>query len=106
MANQSKAHLAQQLLWLTEDMRKLAKEGEWALLAQRELERQSIARDLFASPVPAEDARVVAECVRQVLDVDQDLLTLVEQGKDEAAKAMQEVQTAKKATDAYKRFSR
>lgn len=98
--------MAQRLLTLTREMLELARRQDWAGLAQRELERQDVARELFASPVPREDASTVADCVRQVLDLDQELITLSEAGREDAARAMQEVRTGREAAKAYRRFSR
>jgi len=98
--------LAQQLLALTEEMLQLARAKDWPTLAEREQRRQQLARELFAQPVPKEHAPTVVDCVRRVLDIDQELLMLVEQGRDEAARQMRDVRAGQKATDAYRRFSR
>ena len=97
---------AKKLLALTEEMKGLATAGDWPVLAQREAERQEVARDLFATPVPREAAATVADCVRQVLDIDQDLLTLIEQKREQAAQALKDSRVGQKALDAYRRFSR
>lgn len=106
MALEDKAVLAQRLLTLTREMLDLARVEDWAALAACEAERQEVARDLFASPVPPEAAATVAESIREVLDIDQQLLGLVSAGREAAAKAMQDVRTGKKALDTYRRFSR
>lgn len=106
MGQHEREQLAHELLDLTRSLLELAKAGDWVLLAAKEEERQRIARDLFATPVPPEAAPTVADCVRQVLDIDQQLLALVEAGREEAAKAMQDVKAGHKAAAAYRRFSR
>jgi hypothetical protein len=98
--------IARRLLELTRDMIDLGNAGDWVLFAQREDERQQLSRELFATPVPREAARVVADCVREVLDLDQQLISLAESGRDEAARAMEEVQRGRRAADVYRRFSR
>lgn len=97
---------ARRLLALTEDMLTLGESGDWVLFAQRETERQQLSRDLFAAPVPREAAAVVADCVRQVLDLDQKLITLAEAHREEAARALKDMQKGRVAASAYRRFSR
>lgn len=97
---------AERLLALTRDMLQLAEAGDWVLLAERESERQSLSAELFATPVPRESAPVVAECIRRVLDLDQDLLSLVHSHRDEAAQAVRDTRQGRAAADAYRRFSR
>ena len=106
MAQPEHEELARRLLKRAEEMLALAEQGEWTLLAQREQERQELASDLFANPVPREAASTVAECVREVLTIDQKLLALVDQRKEEAVQALREAEVGKKALDAYRRFSR
>lgn len=101
-----RARQAQRLLELTREMLELARSKDWPALAVREGERQEVARELFASPVPQAAAAAVADAVRQVLDIDQELIVLADAGREEAARAMQEVRTGQKARDAYRRFSR
>jgi len=106
MPLEDQAQLAERLLELTQEMLQLARAKDWPALAEREQQRHQLARDLFAQPVPREHAPTVADCVRKVLDIDQELITLTEKGRDEAARAMQEVRTGQKARDTYRRFSR
>ena len=49
---------------------------------------------------------MVAECIRRLLDLDQDLLTLVQAHRDEAAQAVRDTRQGRVAADAYRRFSR
>ena len=98
--------LARELLALTRELVDLARAGDWAALAVRERTRKELAQELFARPVEPAAAPVVAECVRQVLTADQELLELVGAGRDEAAQAIQDARAGKQATDAYRRFSR
>lgn len=106
MGPQDREQLARELLELTQSMLAHARAGEWADLAAKEDRRQRLARDLFATPVPAEAASVVADCVRQVLDLDQELIQLTEAGREEAAKAVKNAQKGQQAASAYRRFSR
>ncbi|WP_435104267.1 flagellar protein FliT [Arhodomonas sp. AD133] len=97
---------ARRLLELTQEMLKLGEGGDWVAFAEREVERQRLSQELFATPVPRDAAPVVADCVRRVLDLDQELITLAESHREEAARALQDVQRGRQATDAYRRFSR
>lgn len=97
---------AQRLLELTREMLDLGQSGDWVLFAQREEERQGLSRAIFATPVPREAAPMVAECIRRVLDLDQELITLAEAHRDKAARAMRDVQRGRQAADIYRRFSR
>ena len=101
-----RAQQARHLLALTREMLELARAKDWPALAMREAERQQTARELFASPVPPEAATAVADCIRELLNIDQELIVLTEAGREEAAQAMNDVRTGQKARDAYRRFSR
>ncbi|MDN5849941.1 MAG: flagellar protein FliT [Nitrococcus sp.] len=97
---------ARRLLDLTREMLALGRTGDWALFAEREEERQWLSRDLFATPVPRAAAPLVADCIRRVLDLDQELTALAEAQRDNAARAVREAQRGRRAADLYRRFSR
>lgn len=101
-----KRRKAFELLELTSSLLESARAGDWVALARGEQERQELARNLFSTPVPADAAPTVAECIRQVLALDTELLALTSAARDEAARAMQDVRQGQKALDAYRRFSR
>lgn len=103
---EDKRRKAFRLLELTQQMLGYAREQDWVALARCEHERQDLARELFATPVPQDAATTVAECVRQVLDLDTQLLAHTSAARDEAAKAMQDARHGQKALDTYRRFSR
>ncbi len=103
---EDRERIARRLLALTHDMLTLGRQGDWVLFSQREEERQQLSRDLFATPVPRAAAAVVAGCVRRVLDIDQELIALADSNREEAAKALKDVQKGRAATSAYRRFSR
>jgi hypothetical protein len=106
MTVEDRAALAHRLLALTREMLEFARGQDWAALAQGEIERQELSRRIFASPVPPEAAPTVAECIRQVLSLDQELIVLTEAGREAAARSLQEARTGQKAAAAYRRFSR
>ncbi|KAB7627185.1 flagellar protein FliT [Alkalilimnicola sp. S0819] len=106
MAPQDRERLARELLELTQSMLAHARAGEWADLALKETRRQALARDLFATPVPPEAAPVVADCVRDVLTLDQELIQLTEASREQAARAVTQAQKGQQAATVYKRFSR
>ncbi|NLO79810.1 MAG: flagellar protein FliT [Xanthomonadaceae bacterium] len=103
---EEKRRKAFQLLELTRSLLKHARAGDWVALARGEQERQDLARSLFSTPVPPDAAPTVAECIRQVLALDTELLALISASREEAAKAMQEARQGRKAVEAYRRFSR
>lgn|SRR5690625_1996705 len=105
-AGEDKRKKAFQLLELTGTMLEQARAGDWVALARGEQERQELARNLFATPVPADAAPTVAECIRQVLALDTELLALTTTARDESARGMQDMRQGQKALDAYRRFSR
>lgn len=97
---------ARHLLSLTREMLDLGRAGDWVSFVQREQERQRVAHELFATPVPREAAAVVADCIRRVLDVDHELIALAEAHRDEAAAALKDMRTGAQAANAYRRYSR
>lgn len=103
--SEDKRRKAFRLLELTGAMLESARAEDWIALARGERERQELARDLFATPVPPDAAVTVAECIRQVLDLDTELLALTSAAREEAARAMQDVRHGQKALDTYRRFS-
>lgn len=102
----ARERIARELLALTREMVQLGQAGDWPAFAARERERQRLSRELFATPVPREAAPAVADCVRRVLDLDQELFSLAEAHRDEAARALKDMQRGQQATNAYRRFSR
>jgi len=104
--SEDKRKKAFRLLELTGSMLEFARAEEWVALARAEQERQELARSLFASPVPADAATTVAECIRQMLALDSELLTLTTAARDDAARSVQDMRQGQKAMDAYRRFSR
>ncbi|UEX79781.1 flagellar protein FliT [Sediminicurvatus halobius] len=102
----ARERIARQLLALTREMVELGQAGDWPAFAARERERQQLSSELFASPVPREAATVVADCIRRVLDLDQELFALTEAHRDEASRALKDMQRGQKAANAYRRFSR
>ncbi len=97
--------LAARLLKLTQEMLSLARAGDWSAFAQCEQERRSVCRELFATPVPDEEAPAVAERIRGVLELDQALIELATQGRAEASHALRGALLGQRAIDTYQRFS-
>ncbi len=97
---------ARRLLELTREMLDMGRVGDWVRFAQREEERQALSRTIFATPVPRAAAPLVADCIRRVLDLDQELITLAEAHRDQASRTMRDVQRGRQAADVYRRFSR
>jgi hypothetical protein len=104
--SEDKRKKAFRLLELTGSMLEFARAEDWVGLARGEQERQELARSLFASPVPQDAAATVAECIRQMLALDSELLSLTSAAREDAARSMQDVRQGQKAMDAYRRFSR
>lgn len=98
--------VAHRLLDLTREMLALGRASDWVRFARRAEERQHLSSELFATPVPRESAAMVADCIRQVLELDQELITLAEGRRDAAARTMGNVRRGRQAADAYRRFSR
>lgn len=101
-----RAQTARRLLDLTREMLALGWADDWVEFAAREEDRQRLSRDLFATPVPREAAPLVADCIRRVLDLDQELIALAEAQRDKAGRAVRETQRGRQAADIYRRFSR
>ncbi|MCC5810649.1 MAG: flagellar protein FliT [Ectothiorhodospiraceae bacterium] len=98
--------VARRLLGITEDMLRAARKADWAAMAQLETERQQLAQQLFATPIPADAVVTVEYCVSKVLELDPELLSLAEAGKSSSAQAAQHVRTGRQAMDEYHRYSR
>lgn len=102
---ESPTQRAQALLALTQGMLALAEAADWEQLAEQAQQRQQLAQALFAAPVPEAAAATVAECVEEVLKLNQELQRITVAGRAGLLAELRDARANHKAADAYLRFS-
>lgn len=85
----------------TREMLSLAQQGEWETVMGLQAERQQRLEAYFSSSVPAHLAEQVAAGIREILDLDRQLMELGRQGMDELARNMNGLRTGRRAQQAY-----
>ncbi len=88
-------------LELTRHMLQKAQSEDWQTLVSLEETRKSLITDLFALPLVAEHGPAVAEAIREMLAIDQQIMVLSEAGRQQAANGMRHLQQSHRAMHAY-----
>lgn len=86
---------------LTREMLARAQSGDWETTLGLEQQRQRMLTLFFAAPVPPGDAPGVAAGIREILDIDRELMELGKQGMDELAAKLEELSSGRRAVKAY-----
>ena len=94
------------ILKISVKMRQLAQELQWESLAQMENKRQNLIKSFFSHPVAVEDAEVIREGIHSILDMDQQIISMGKRHRSEISGKLVDLQTHKKAVNAYKTHSR
>ena len=91
----------QQALSMTEDMLQRAQEGDWGALGALEIERRGIIESFFATQVPEQDAPYVADGIRALMALDQQIMALCKVARDDVAHKAGVVSQGRRAEAAY-----
>ena len=89
------------ILRMTDRMLELARSGEWQPLIELEAERKPLIEAFFSHPVEAAEAPAVATFIRRVQELDAQVVTLAEQGRESTAEALRVLTSRQRAADAY-----
>lgn len=72
------------VLLLTKQMLSLAQNSDWDAVANMEQERRALLHDCFAAPVAVEHSEIFAEALAAMLHMNEELMSLLEDAKEEA----------------------
>lgn len=91
----------QDILSATQAMATAAQAGEWEEVTELESQRRAMLESFFAQPVSEADAPAVAEGIRAVMAIDQELMALCQEMKGVIAQQMGQLNQGRKAHTAY-----
>ena len=89
------------LLELTRHMLQMAQTEDWQTLVSLEDARKDLIATLFAPQLAAVHTPGLAEVIREILAIDQKIITLSEAGRQQAANGMRQLQQAHRAMHIY-----
>ena len=89
------------ILGLTSSMLEKAQAHEWAAVMGLEVERQGRLVDFFATEVTRAEAAYVAAAIRQMQEINRQIMGLGEHLQQQIAGELQGLETGRKATRAY-----
>ena len=106
MLNAAKKPLSglDQLLNQSQRLLELAGQEDWQAVAEKETLRDALAHQVFADGFKPQNMDEV-ETLRQVIALNDEVLRLAQDARQQVADAAKKLRTNKKATDAYKHLS-
>lgn len=91
----------QDILSATQAMATAAQAGKWESVAELESQRRPLLESFFSQPVSETEAAVVAEGIRAIMAMDQELMVLCQETKGVIAQQMGQLNQSRKAHTAY-----
>ncbi len=88
-------------LTMTEEMMGVAKDEDWDKLSALEAKRQGLIKSAFARPIPPADSATVAASIRRIQALTRDLISVISQGRDSIADALDTMAKGRRARSAY-----
>ena len=89
------------LLEMTRHMLQVAQAEDWQTLVSLEDSRKDLIAALFSPQYAAVGAPELAEVIREMLSIDQQIIALSEAGRQQAANGMRQLHQAHRAMHAY-----
>ena len=86
---------------MTRHMLQVAQAEDWHTLVSLEDSRKGLIAALFSPQYAAVGAPELAEVIREMLSIDQQIIALSEAGRQQAANGMRQLQQAQRAMHAY-----
>lgn len=90
-----------QVLTITKQMLVYADNGEWNLVADRELERREDLAACFSDPIPAADAELAAQAMAALLHLNEELMAKLKVARTEVMMQAQEHTRNRLAVESY-----
>lgn len=78
-----------------------AQAGRWVEVIGLQVERQQQLENFFAAPVPRESAERIATGIREMLELDREVMALGRKGMDALSGAMNGLRAGRRAQQAY-----
>lgn len=91
----------EQILVLSREMQALAQREEWELLLEKEGERRAAIITFFAQPVSVENASEVGAAIKELMAMDQEMMALFGEARDEVARKMGSIKAGRRMDAAY-----
>ena len=91
----------QAILDKTHHMAAMAEDEQWPELVEVEAERQKMIESFFASKVTDEEASVIADGIREIMNSDNSLARMAAELKSDAVGKLTGIANVKKAVKAY-----
>ncbi len=98
--------LLQQIVQLSRRMHEMAEAGDWGAVAGLEVERQGLIGDCFAQESPFQDTELAARRIGQIIDLDRRLIEISTAQKHQVGAALNKLQQARTAINAYEECPR
>ena len=89
------------ILDISRSMLDFANDGEWETVARLEGRRGPLLLALFAEPIAPERVPEVAACVREVLNIDKQIITSGEAHRQTLMESLQDISRGRRAHLAY-----
>ncbi len=86
---------------LTRSMAELCDNGDWEALARLQSRRQDVLRQAFSPPPAAASAPLLVPLLRQIQDLDRDILACCESVKSACARELDQLGKGRRAAGAY-----
>lgn len=91
-----------EILDITHEMLGSAREGEWTTVIEQEAQRQKVMHEFFSKKVSVREAEIVAAGIRQILDIDKQVMEL---GKNRMLHLSGQVTGVRKGQKAQKAYA-
>jgi hypothetical protein len=94
------------ILRLSRQMLDAARASDWLEVSNLESQRQDQLKNFFSQPAQANETTWLAQGIQQVLKLNDEIMSLGEEGKQEILKNMSDLSNGKKAAQAYAKTAR
>jgi len=91
------------ILVLSQEMKQSAELFEWGRVQAQEEQRQLLIQTCFPLGDAVPDAETVAEQLRQIIDLDRQVMVMVARGRNEAGSAIDKMNQGRTAIQAYQK---
>lgn len=91
----------QQIVAMSQQILASAQAADWGMVSSLEPQRRQLMEAFFAHQVGATEAAQVADGIRQVLDIDRDVMNLCQQAKDGLESQKTQLTQRRRADAAY-----
>lgn len=98
--------LLEQVVLKYQDLHAAASTAEWETVAELASECRSLLQCCFSDGGGFDDPRKAAQCVQQIMDLNDEILQMGTLAREEAAKSIGDIQRGRQAVQAYDKAGR